>query len=307
MSGRSVINAMTFDVEDYFQVSAMEGVIDRSRWDAMPSRVEANTDRILELLDAADVQATFFTLGWVAERFPQLVRRIVAQGHELASHGYWHERVTTLSRRAFREDVDRAKGVLEDLSGVAVRGYRAPSFSIGANNLDALRTLREAGHSYSSSIYPVKHDHYGMPEAPRTPFQPLGDEGVVELPMTTVRVGGRNLPAAGGGYFRLLPYAVSRHAFNRLNRGEGRGGIFYLHPWELDPGQPRMEGIGPKTRFRHYVNLARTAGRLQQLLTDFQWAPMETVYAETLRANGSLADGPLSRGQGWTSLTEGVR
>lgn len=275
-------NAMTFDVEDYFQVSAMEPHVPREQWQHMPCRVEANTDRLLALLDGAGVRATFFSLGWVAERYPALIRRIVAGGHELASHGYWHHRVTDLTDDEFREDVTRAKGVLEDLGGVAVTGYRAPSFSIGSDNLHALRILRETGHRYSSSVYPVQHDHYGMPGAPREPFRPLGDEGVTELPLTTVRIAGRNLPAAGGGYFRLLPYSVFRAALRRVNRQEGVPGMFYLHPWEIDPEQPRIPGVSAKTRFRHYVNLGRTEGRLQRLLGDFSWAPVRTVFAGAL-------------------------
>ena len=283
------VNAMTFDVEDYFQVSAMEPHVDRAHWASMPSRVERNTDRILSLLEEAGVHATFFTLGWVAEHYPGLVRRIVAQGHELASHGYGHERVTELTQRAFRDDVSRAKGLLEDVGAVPVRGYRAPSFSIGAGNLHALRILRETGHTYSSSVYPVRHDHYGMPSAPRTPFLPFGDEGVIELPMTTVRLGGRNLPAAGGGYFRLLPYALSRRALKAVNETDGQAGIFYLHPWELDPDQPRIPGVGLKTRFRHYVNLARTGPRLQRLLEDFSWGRIDVVYGDVLEVHSQTS------------------
>ena len=275
-----IVNALTFDVEDYFQVSAMAPHVARSDWEGMPRRVGANTHRILDVLSEAGVRATFFTLGWVAERYPELVRRIVADGHELASHGYGHQRVTDLTLSAFRDDIVRAKRILEDVGGVAVRGYRAPSFSIGAGNLDALQVLKETGHRYSSSIYPVRHDHYGMPDAPRTPFSPLGTEGVVELPMGTVRVAGHNAPAAGGGYFRLLPYPVSRWALQRVNLREGRPTVFYLHPWEIDPGQPRIPGVTWKTRFRHYVNLARTEPRLQRLLHDFRWDRIDTVFAE---------------------------
>ena len=288
MRRETPINAMTFDVEDYFQVSAMEPHVSRGQWRTMPCRVEANTDRLLAMLDAADVRATFFTLGWVAERYPALVRRIVAGGHELASHGYWHQRVTELTTAEFRDDVTRAKGVLEDVGGVSVQGYRAPSFSIGSGNLHALNTLRETGHRYSSSVYPVQHDHYGMPDAPREPFRPLGDDGVVELPLATVRLAGRNLPAAGGGYFRLLPYSVSRGALRRMNGHDRRPGIFYLHPWEIDPGQPRIPGVSLKTRFRHYVNLARTEERLRRLLRDFRWGPVSVVYGHAL---GRTADG----------------
>ncbi len=274
------INAMTIDVEDYFQVSAFEGHIDRAQWDALPSRVERNTQRILDLFAKEGVQATFFTLGWVAERHPALVRRIVEEGHELASHGYAHVRVTQQTPAEFRADVERAKRLLEDTGGVEVRGYRAASYSIGAENLWALDQLAETGHRYSSSIYPVHHDLYGMPEAPRFAFRPRGDDGILEIPISTLSLGGRNIPCGGGGFFRLYPYAFSRWALRRLNRAEGQSGMFYFHPWEIDPEQPRQAGVGLKTRTRHYLNLGRMESRLQRLLRDFTWGRMDRIFLD---------------------------
>lgn len=276
MPAAAITNALTIDVEDYFQVSAMAPYIRRSEWDRRECRVERNVDRILAMLDAADTRATFFTLGWVAERYPQLVRRIVDGGHELASHGYGHERASDLDRSAFREDIGRAKQVLEDIGGVAVQGYRAPSFSIGPGNLWAFDALAEAGHRYSSSIYPIRHDHYGMPDAPR--FAHPRAAGLIEIPVTTLRLRGRNLPSSGGGYFRLLPYALSRWMIRRVNAADGQPAIFYFHPWEIDHGQPRVEGIDLKTRFRHYVNIDRMERRLQGLLQDFRWGRMDQIF-----------------------------
>lgn len=269
---------MTVDVEDYFQVSAFEGHIDRAQWDTLSCRVEVNTDRILALFDAAGVKATFFTLGWVAERYPGLIRRIVEGGHELASHGYAHVRVTQQQPAEFRADVEKTKYLLEDIGGVEVRGYRAASYSIGAGNLWALDELGEAGYRYSSSIYPVRHDLYGMPEAPRFAFRPRGEASILEVPITTLRVGGKNLPCGGGGFFRLYPYAVSRWALRRINDGEGQSGMFYFHPWEIDPAQPRQTGLDLKTRTRHYLNLGRMESRLQALLGDFAWDRMDRVF-----------------------------
>jgi polysaccharide deacetylase family protein (PEP-CTERM system associated) len=276
-----VVNAMTVDVEDYFHVQAFAGVINRADWDALPCRVEANTDRILGLLDAAGVQATMFTLGWVAERYPQVVRRIVAAGHELASHGYGHQRVDSLSEAEFRADVSRARAVLENIGGVAVRGYRAPTFSINPRTPWAYDVLGETGHVYSSSIYPVRHDLYGAPDAPRMPHQP-GNGAMWELPMTTVQLAGQNLPCSGGGYFRLLPYPIYRLLLNRANAADGRAGLFYTHPWELDADQPRVAQAGLLSRFRHYNNLHRTAGRLQRLLRDFHWDRVDRVFADVI-------------------------
>ncbi|HEY1089540.1 MAG TPA: XrtA system polysaccharide deacetylase [Burkholderiaceae bacterium] len=284
-SGR-VRNAMTIDVEDYFQVSAMAPYIARSDWDSIDCRVEANVNRILAMLAAANTQATFFTLGWVAERYPQLVRAIVAGGHELASHGYGHQRASDLSREEFADDIGRAKKLLEDIGGVEVLGYRAPSFSIGAANLWAFDVLLEQGYRYSSSVYPVKHDHYGMPEAPR--FAHPVREGLLEVPPTTLRLMGRNLPSSGGGWFRLLPYALSRWMVARVNADEQQSAIFYFHPWEIDAAQPIVAGIDAKTRFRHYVNLERMQPRIERLLRDFEWGRMDEIFLGT-RARGTAA------------------
>lgn len=274
----SLRNAMSIDVEDYFQVSAFAPHIRREDWDALPCRVERNMDVILGLLDDAQTHATFFTLGWIAERYPQVVRRIVDNGHELASHGYGHERASDLTPDAFRADITRAKSLLEDLSGQPVRGYRAPSFSISRQNWWAVEVLEQAGYVYSSSIYPVRHDHYGMPDAPRFPHRPNGDSGILELPPTTVPLMGRNWPAAGGGWFRLMPYSVSRWMLRRVNAADQAPCMFYFHPWELDPEQPRQAGLSAKTRFRHYVNLHRMPGRLRQLLNDFEWDRVDRVF-----------------------------
>lgn len=273
-------NAMTIDVEDYFQVSAFAAHIPRDSWPTLSCRVERNMERILALLDEREVKATFFTLGWIAERYPAMVRRIVENGHELASHGYSHLRVTDQSPAEFLDDITRSKKLLEDIASHAVIGYRAPSFSIGTRNLWALDTLQEAGYRYSSSIYPIRHDHYGMPEAPRFRFHPRGPEGVVELPATTVKLFGRNLPASGGGYFRLLPYSLSRWFMKRVNHTDGQPCIFYFHPWEIDPEQPRQKNVGLKTRFRHYVNLSRTESRIRALLRDFQWGRVDRIFLE---------------------------
>ncbi len=269
-------NAMTVDVEDYFQVSAFEPVIDPAQWEAYPGRVEANTDRVLELFAAAGVKGTFFTLGWIAERYPRLVGRIVAGGHELASHGYRHVRVHNQSPEQFRDDVSHTKALLEDLGGVAVTGYRAATYSIDRRNLWALDVLAECGYRYSSSIYPVEHDLYGMPDAPRFCFQPR--PGFTEVPISTVRGLGRNFPCGGGGYFRLLPYAASRWAIRRVNRVEREQCVFYFHPWEIDPDQPRPAGLTAKTRFRHYLNLGRMEDRLQKVLRDFAWGRMDETF-----------------------------
>lgn len=271
-----VTNALSVDVEDYFQVSAMAPHIDRGSWDGWPGRVEHNVQRLLGLFEQQGVQATFFTLGWVAERHPKLVRDIVAAGHELASHGYGHLRANEQRRDEFRADVERAKALLEDIGGQAVLGYRAPSFSIGQENLWAFDVLLETGHRYSSSVYPVRHDHYGMPDAPRFPY--AARPGLLEIPLTTARLFDLNLPAAGGGYFRLAPYALSRWALRRVNRIDGRPAIFYLHPWEIDPHQPRVAGTALKTRFRHYVNLGKTEHRLGRLLRDFSWGRVDQVF-----------------------------
>jgi polysaccharide deacetylase family protein (PEP-CTERM system associated) len=271
-------NAMSIDVEDYFQVSAFAPHIRREDWDALPCRVERNVDVILGMLDEANAHATFFTLGWIAERYPQVVRRIVDNGHELASHGYGHQRASDLTPEQFRDDITRAKCILEDLGGVAIRGYRAPSFSINRDNWWAVEELENAGYVYSSSIYPVRHDHYGMPDAPRFPNRPNGEAGILELPPTTLPLMGRNWPAAGGGWFRLLPYSMSRWMLNRVNAQDRAPCMFYFHPWELDAAQPRQSGLSARTRFRHYVNLQRMPGRLRQLLNDFEWDRVDRVF-----------------------------
>lgn len=277
-AGATIRNAMTIDVEDYFQVSAFAPYIARDSWPERECRVEANIDRILAILEAGNVHATFFTLGWIAERYPAMVRRIVAGGHELASHGYGHLRASDQDRAAFMQDIGSSKAILEDIGGQAVLGYRAPSFSIGHGNLWALDALSEAGYRYSSSIYPVQHDHYGMPDAPRFAWHPENAGGLLEVPITTVRMGARNLPAGGGGYFRLLPYSLSRWMMRKVNEDDGQPAIFYFHPWEIDPGQPRPDGINLKTRFRHYVNLARMDGRIQALTRDFAWDRMDRIF-----------------------------
>lgn len=281
MLAPAITNALTIDVEDYFQVSAFAPYIRRDEWDTRECRVERNVGRILELLAERDVKATFFTLGWIAERYPQLVRRIVAEGHELASHGYGHERASDLDEAAFTQDVTRAKAILEDLSGQPVQGYRAPSFSIGTGNLWAFDVLARAGYRYSSSIYPIQHDHYGMPDSPRFAYR-VGSagKGLLEVPVTTLRLMNRNLPSSGGGYFRLLPYALSRWMISNVNREDRQSAIFYFHPWEIDSEQPRVPGIDAKTRFRHYVNIPRMEGRLRQLLVDFRWGRMDQIFLD---------------------------
>lgn len=276
MSSTKLINALTIDVEDYFQVSAFAPFIARSDWEQRECRVERNVNRILDLLESRETKATFFTLGWIAERYPGLVRRIVREGHELASHGYGHERASDLTEAAFRNDISRAKSLLEDLSGHVVTGYRAPSFSIGTANLWAFDCLAQAGYQYSSSIYPIRHDHYGMPDSPR--FAHRVDSGLLEVPITTLRMFERNLPSSGGGYFRLLPYAVSRWMLRRVNTVDRQSAVFYFHPWEIDVAQPRVAGIDLKTRFRHYVNISRMEQRLQSLLADFKWGRMDSLF-----------------------------
>lgn len=280
MVGRQpeVVNALTVDVEDYFQVSALAPYFPRDGWEQVPRRVEANVHRLLELFAIHGARATFFTLGWIAERHPELVRRIAAAGHEIASHGHAHQRASEQTPAAFLADIRLAKAILEDLTGKAVAGYRAPSFSIGTANPWAHDCVAEAGYAYSSSVYPVRHDHYGVPDSPRFPYRL--PNGLLEIPITTARVAGRNWPAGGGGYFRFLPYALSRWQIERVNRADGRPAIFYFHPWEVDPAQPRVRGTSAKTRFRHYVNLHRTEARLKCLLQDFSWDRADMVFQD---------------------------
>ena len=283
----SLTNALTIDVEDYFQVSAFAPHIKRSEWNTRECRIERNVTRILEMLAHHQTKATFFALGWIAERYPQLIRQIADEGHEIASHGYGHERASDLTEDAFFSDIHRAKVILEDLCGSEVKGYRAPSFSIGAGNLWAFDCLARAGYRYSSSVYPIRHDHYGMPDSPRFAYSVR--PGLVEIPVTTLRALGRNLPSSGGGYFRLLPYALSRWMLNRVNTGDQQPGIFYFHPWEIDVAQPRIEGICSKTRFRHYVNISRMEGKLAQLLEDFKWGRMDEVFRRSIPGGASVA------------------
>ena len=273
-----IANAMSVDVEDYFQVHALAERIARADWEVLPRRVEHSTERVLALFADHGARATFFMLGWVAERHPALVRRIVAAGHELASHGVEHIRADAQDEPAFRADVRRSRRLLEDIAGVPVNGYRAASFSIGARNLWAFRVLAEEGYRYSSSVYPVRHDQYGMPSAPRFAFRMAELDGFVELPITTVAWRGRRLPCGGGGYFRLLPYGLSRRMLRRVNRADGRPCTFYFHPWEIDPDQPRQHGLAWRARFRHYTNLSRMENKVTRLLRDFRWDRLDRVH-----------------------------
>ena len=283
----SITNALTIDVEDYFQVSAFAPHIHRQEWNSRECRVERNVGRILQMLSRRQVRATFFTLGWIAERYPKLIRQIADQGHEVASHGYGHERASDQTEDAFFADIQLAKVILEDLCGVEVKGYRAPSFSIGKGNLWAFDCLEKAGYRYSSSVYPIHHDHYGMPDSPRFAYQIR--PGLIEIPVTTLRVFNRNLPSSGGGYFRLLPYALSRWMLGRVNDRDRQSGIFYFHPWEIDVDQPRVAGISQKTRFRHYVNIPRMEGRLEQLLGDFKWGRMDEIFLNKSQQEAAFA------------------
>jgi polysaccharide deacetylase family protein (PEP-CTERM system associated) len=277
-----IVNAMTIDVEDYFHVSVFDGVVPRNEWTRLETRVARNTERLLVLFYAHQVHATFFVLGWVAERMPELVRTIADAGHEIASHGYAHRLIYDQTPAAFREDVRRAKRVLEDAAGVPVRGFRAPSYSVTPRSLWALDVLIDEGYTYDASIFPIRHDRYGIPLSPRHPFV-LERNGrtLVEAPASTVRVGPLNLPIGGGGYFRILPYAWTQWGIRRLNTVEQRPAIFYLHPWEIDPGQPTLRA-GALSRFRHYRNLASTEGRLKCLLRDFRFGPLREIV-QTLR------------------------
>ena len=274
-----MLNALSVDVEDAFQVGAFETTIRREDWGRLTPRVEANTDKVLALFDSAGVKGTFFTLGWVAHRYPALIRRIVDQGHEIASHGWDHVRVFTMTPERFGEDLAQARKAIEDAAGIAVTGYRAPSFSIDARTPWAHAVLAAAGYAYSSSIAPVAHDHYGWPEAPRFAYRPLPGEALIELPVTTAKFRGRNLAAGGGGFFRMLPYMFSRWAIRQVNRQDTRPAIFYFHPWEIDPDQPRVPGAPLKSRIRHYSRLSAMEGKLQRLLRDFSWARVDAVVA----------------------------
>lgn len=272
-------NAMTVDVEEHFQVQLLADYLPATTWDAQPSRVEANVARILAIFADHGVTATFFVLGWIGERHPSMIRAIVAAGHELASHGYRHQRADRQSPVEFLADVTRTKAILEDLAGCPVIGYRAASYSIGADNLWALRQLRLAGYRYSSSIFPIRHDIYGMADAPRFPFRHHPD-AVVEIPIPTLVWAGRRFPCGGGGWFRLFPYPIFRGMLRRFNH-EGTG-LFYCHPWEIDPEQPRPEGLPWRIRWRHYLNLRKMEGRLGRLCQDFAWDRMDRVFHDAI-------------------------
>jgi len=274
-------NAMTVDVEDYFQVSAFEKIITRDDWKSYPHRVEMNTHKVLDLFEEKNIKATFYTLGWVAELYPSVVKRIVDDGHELASHGYYHVRVVNQNPAEFYEDITRTKALLEDIGGVEVKGYRAASYSIGSINLWAYAELERAGYLYSSSIYPIKHDLYGMPGAPRFKFYPNEPSGILEIPVSTLKIFGKTFPCGGGGFFRFYPYALSSWALRRMNDVEGQSGMFYFHPWEIDPEQPRIAQANRKAKFRHYLNLDKTQKRLERLIDEFSWQRMDETFLDT--------------------------
>ncbi len=271
-----VLNAMTVDVEDFFHVSAFESVISPSQWKDYQPRVDTNTRRLLDLFAKKEVKSTFFVLGWVAERYPDLIKEIHSQGHEVASHGYAHKRVILLSRDEFLQDIKRSKNHLEDLLGEQIIGYRAPSFSIGYSNEWAFEVLAELGFKYSSSTYPVKHDLYGTPDWPRFAYN--RPENIIEIPIPTLRLMGKQIPIGGGGYFRLYPYKVTQKLVSKYLRQEKQPYSFYFHPWEIDADQPRLKNAPLKSRFRHYVNLHRTEAKLIRLLDDFNWSTMRYVY-----------------------------
>lgn len=277
IASAKILNGLSVDVEDWFQVGAFETTIARSDWDSMALRVADNVARVLDLFDEKGVKATFFTLGWVAERVPTAIHAIVDRGHELASHGYDHQRVFTMSRGEFAEDLAKTRAILEDAGGAPISGYRAPSFSIDARTPWAHEVLAEQGYVYSSSVAPIVHDHYGWREAPRFAFRPVEGSDLVEIPVTTAQVGERRLAAGGGGFFRILPYAFSRWAIARVNARDERPAVFYFHPWEVDPGQPRVAGAPLRSKLRHYTNLSGMAGKLMKLAEDFEWGRMDEL------------------------------
>jgi len=292
----SITNAMTIDVEDYFQVSAFESVIDRSDWENIPSRIPDNVEKILLLLERHNTRATFFTLGWIAVSFPQVIADIVKAGHEIACHGWSHVRLSDLTPESFLADISTSRKILQDVSGQEILGYRAPSFSVTSETLWAYEKLSEAGYLYSSSIFPIKHDIYGLPLAPRKPFV-IEKTGVHEIPLTTVRMFGRNYPFSGGGWFRLMPYSLFRYGLKKVNNEEGVPGVFYIHPWELDPQQPRQHNVSTKTSFRHYLNLEKTRRRLEHLLQDFRWDTVHSVFLDQKNGYPSLSIQELSGNQ----------
>jgi len=285
---KQIINAMTVDVEDYFHVSAFENTINQSDWQNLPLRVERNTYRLLELFEKHNAKSTFFTLGWVAKRCPELIKAIVDQGHELASHGFSHQRATEMTRSEFFSDVQQSKHILEDLSGKEVIGYRAPSFSINDSNTWVYDVLLELGFQYSSSTYPISHDLYGVPNWPRFPY--LRDESsesqkLIEIPIPTLRKNDVNTGIGGGGYFRLYPYWLSKRRIDKFHQQERQPYSFYFHPWEIDPKQPRVKEAPLKSKFRHYINLSKMEGKLEQLLKDYQWDTMNSVYLNNESSN----------------------
>jgi polysaccharide deacetylase family protein (PEP-CTERM system associated) len=293
-AGYRITNALSVDVEDYFQVQALSGAFPMQRWEGCESRVERNTDALLETFADAGVHATFFTLGWIAERHPGLVRRIVQGGHELGSHGYCHARVDSQTPDEFRADVRKTRALLQDLGGVDVLGYRAATFSVGPKTPWAWRVLEEEGYAYSSSVYPVVRDNYGVRDAPRTPYRPEATERILEIPLAAVRIGNRNWPCGGGGYFRLLPYSVSQAAIARMNEVDRMAAVFYIHPWEVDPGQPRVREAPLKSRLRHYLNLSKTQTRLSRLTRAFAWDRMDRAFALETPGRSNAPTGPLS-------------
>ncbi|CAN5275137.1 DUF3473 domain-containing protein [soil metagenome] len=274
-----MLNALSVDIEDWFQVGAFEKAIDRADWDSLECRVERNTDAVIALFGESGVKATFFTLGWVAHRCPALIRRIVDAGHEIASHGWDHQRVFTMAPADFAADLKRTRDTLEQAAGCAVTGYRAPSFSIDQRTPWAHEILADAGYRYSSSVAPVKHDHYGWPEAPRFAFEPVAGSSLIELPVTTAIFAGRTLAAGGGGFFRLLPYAFSSWAIRQVN-ADGQPATFYFHPWEIDPDQPRVANAPMRSKLRHYSRLKAMAAKLRHVVADFEWARVDRVVAQ---------------------------
>jgi len=288
-----LVNALSVDVEDYFHTEAMSSAAPREQWDGLPSRVVQNTERVLELFAERSVHGTFFFLGWVAERFPALVRRVAQHGHELGCHSYWHRLVYKLSPEEFREDTRRAQGAIEDAAGVAVRGYRAPSFSMTPGTEWAAEILAEQGFRYDSSVCPVRHDLYNNPRGPRLPH-PIAAGALMEFPVTTIRLWGHNMPVAGGGYLRMLPYSFTRWGLRRLNEKEGQRGIVYTHPWEIDPGQPRLAARA-RSRFRQYSKLSEAEGKLRQLVSDFRFGPIAEVFSAELCCTPAPSRGPMTK------------
>ena len=272
-----MVNAMSVDVEEYFQVSAFEKYIARDSWETLPRRLDININKILTLFSQHNVKGTFFILGWIAERYPETIRRIADTGHEIASHGYSHIRVTNQSPDQFRQDITKTKIILEDLCAVPVNGYRAASYSINEVNHWAHDELERAGYKYSSSIYPIKHDLYGIPDGPRFSYR-VKSSNLLEIPVSTVEWFGRRIPCGGGGYFRLYPYMFSRFLINKLNTMESKPCVFYFHPWEFDSDQPRQSDLDLRTRTRHYLNISKMEARISKLMSDFSWGRVDSIF-----------------------------